>query len=243
MRPVVLVTGASNDIGASTVVEFASKGYNVIINYDTSYQNAAELEKYVKSVLNVDTMIIKADVSSEFEVRAMIENIIDKFDKIDVLVNNATIIEDKPLMARSVDDFVKTVNTNLIGTFIVSKYASKWMMEKKSGKIINVAAANGIDSYSSGTIDYDATKAGIVSLTKNFAVHLAPYVNVNAVAPGWVDTFTNNNLPIDAIENELHKILLKRFADPQEIAKVIYFLASEEASYINGEVIKVDGGR
>lgn len=243
MRPVVLVTGASNDIGASTVVEFASKGYNVVINYDTSYQNAVELEKYVKSVLNVDTMIIKADVSSEFEVRAMIENIIDKFDKIDVLVNNATIIEDKPLMARSVDDFVKTVNTNLIGTFIVSKYASKWMMEKKSGKIINVAAASGIDSYSSGTIDYDATKAGIVSLTKNFAVHLAPYVNVNAVAPGWVDTFTNNNLPIDAIENELHKILLKRFADPQEIAKVIYFLASEEASYINGEVIKVDGGR
>lgn len=243
MRPVILVTGASNDIGASTIVEFANKGYDVVINYDANYQNAVELEKYVRSVLNVDTMIIKADVSSEYEVRAMIENIIDKFGKIDVLVNNATTVEKKPLMSRSVADFTKTVNINLIGTFIVSKYASKWMMERKSGKIINVTSTNGIDGYSPETIDFDATKAGIISLTKNFAVHLAPYINVNAVAPGWVDTFNNSSFSIDTIEGELNKILLKRFADPQEIAKIIYFLSSDEASYINGEIIKIDGGK
>ena len=243
MNPVALITGGSNGIGASTVIEFASHGYNVVINYNTSQKNALELAGYVKQKFGVDAYVVKADISSEFQVQAMIEGVIDKYGQIDVLVNNAGIIIDKPLMDRTVEDFRNTVSVNLIGTFIVSKYASKWMLERKRGKIINVAASKGIDSGTPTSVDYDATKAGIISLTKNFAVHCAPYINVNAVAPGWVNTNMNQDLPIDFVGEEIEKILLKRFADPEEIAKVIYFLASDSGNYINGEVIKIDGGR
>lgn len=243
MNPVVLITGASNGIGASTVIEFASHGYNVVINYNTSQKNALELSSYIKQKFNVDAYIVKADISSEFQVKAMIEGVIEKYGQIDVLVNNAGIIIDKPLMDRTIEDFRNTISVNLIGTFIVSKYASKWMLERKIGKIINVTSTKGIDANLQTSIDYDAASAGIISLTKNFAKHCSPYINVNAVAPGWVNTNMNKDLTIDFVGEETEKILLKRFADPEEIAKVIYFLASDAGNYINGEVIKIDGGK
>lgn len=240
MRPVVLITGGSNGIGASSAIDFASRGYDVVINYNTSYQNAIEIENYIKAHFNVNVLIIKADVSSEYEVVAMVENIIEKFGRIDVLVNNAGVKKNAPLMSKKVDDFRKTLSVNLIGTFIVSKYVSKWMMEQKSGKIINVAASI---SNEPECIDYDVSKAGVITLTKTFANYLSPYVTVNAVAPGKVDTNLNRELEIGVIEKETEKILLKRFAESSEISKVICFLASDDAGYINGEVITVDGGK
>lgn len=194
-------------------------------------------EKY-----KVDTLVIKADVSNEEEVKNMIQEIIDKFGRIDVLVNNAGIAIDKEFADRTVEDWKKTLEVNTIGTFLVSKYASKSMLENKSGKIINVSSTNGINTLFPTSIDYDASKAAMINLTKNLAIQFAPYINVNSVAPGWVNTEMNKELPKELIREESEKIYKKRFAQPEEIAKVIFFLASEDAEYINGTVIKVDGG-
>ncbi|MBQ2409056.1 MAG: SDR family oxidoreductase [Bacilli bacterium] len=148
-----------------------------------------------------------------------------------------TLFEDK-----TVENFKKTLNVNLIGTFLMSKYIGEIMYNNKKGNIINISSTNGIDTYYPMSLDYDASKAGVISLTKNLAVQYAPYVRVNTIAPGWVNTEMNKELDDEFINNENKKILLNRFGEPEEIAKVILFLASDDASYINGTVIRVDGG-
>lgn len=243
MEKVVLITGSSKGIGKATAVEFAKiGGYKVVINYLTDKVNAEELSNYLKEEYKIETLVIKADVSNEEQVKNMIQEIIDKFGRIDVLVNNAGIAIDKEFEDRTVEDWKRTLEVNTIGTFLVSKYASENMMKNKSGKIINVSSTNGINTFFPSSIDYDASKAAIINLTYNLAIQFAPYINVNAVAPGWVNTEMNKELPKDLIEEETGKIYKKRFAKPEEIAKVICFLASEDAEYINGTVIKVDGG-
>lgn len=172
----------------------------------------------------------------------MVEEVIEEFHHIDVLVNNAGIAIDTIFEDKTVNNFLKTLEVNLIGTFLVSKYVGKYMLENKKGSIINVSSTNGIDTIYPESLDYDASKAGVISLTKNLALEYAPYIRVNSVAPGWVVTDMNQDLSHEFIENEEKHILLKRFADPIEIAKVILFLAGNDASYINGEVIRVDGG-
>ena len=172
----------------------------------------------------------------------MVEKVIDAFGRVDVLVNNAAIAIDTTFEDKTVENFRKILDTNLIGTFIVSKYVGKYMLENKSGVIINVASTNGIDTIYPESLDYDASKAGVISLTKNLALQYAPYIRVNAVAPGWVNTDMNKELDQAFIEKENKKILLNRFARPEEIAKVIYFLSTPDASYINSEVIRIDGG-
>lgn len=243
MEKVVLITGSSKGIGKATAVEFAKiGGYKVVINYLTDKENAEKLSNYLKEEYKIETLVIKADVSNEEQVKNMIQEIINKFGRIDVLVNNAGIAIDKEFEARTVEDWKRTLEVNTIGTFLVSKYTSENMMENKSGKIINVSSTNGINTFFPSSIDYDASKAAIINLTYNLAIQFAPYINVNAVAPGWVNTEMNKELPKDLIEEETEKIYKKRFAEPEEIAKVICFLASEDAEYINGTVIKVDGG-
>lgn len=208
----------------------------------TDKKNAEELSNYLKQEYKIETLVIKADVSNEEQVKEMIQEIINKFGRIDVLVNNAGIAIDKEFEDRTVEDWKRTLEVNIIGTFLVSKYASENMMDNKSGKIINVSSTNGINTFFPSSIDYDASKAAIINLTYNLAIQFAPHINVNAVAPGWVNTEMNKELPKDLIEEETEKIYKKRFAEPEEIAKVIYFLASDDAEYINGTVIKVDGG-
>ena len=165
-----------------------------------------------------------------------------QFSTIDILVNNAAIVIDKPFFKRSVVDFDKTIKTNLIGPFLLCKYIAPIMLKNKCGKIINVASTNGINTFDPGSIDYDASKAGLISLTHNLAIDLAPYVNVNAVAPGWINTDMNKDICEDLLLKEKEKIYLKRFGEPIEVAKLISFLASDDANYINGEIIKIDGG-
>ncbi len=208
----------------------------------TDKENAEELSNYLKQEYKIETLVIKADVSDEEQVKNMIQEIINKFGRIDVLVNNAGIAIDKEFEDRTVADWKRTLEVNTIGTFLVSKYASENMMKNKNGKIINISSTNGINTFFPSSIDYDASKAAIINLTYNLAIQFAPYINVNAVAPGWVNTEMNKELPKDLIEEETEKIYKKRFAEPEEIAKVICFLASEDAEYINGTVIKVDGG-
>ncbi len=208
----------------------------------TDKENAEKLSSYLKEEYKMETLVIKADVSDEEQVKNMVQETINKFGRIDVLVNNAGIAIDKEFEDRTVEDWKRTLEVNTIGTFLVSKYASENMMKNKSGKIINISSTNGINTFFPSSIDYDASKAAIINLTYNLAIQFAPYINVNAVAPGWVNTEMNKELPKQLIEEETEKIYKKRFAKPEEIAKVICFLASEDAEYINGTVIKVDGG-
>lgn len=242
MNKVVLVTGSSRGIGKAIVEDFAQKGYNVVINYIKENLEAEKLKKELEKKYKIKALCIKADVSNENEVKDMIRTIINEFEKIDVLVNNAGIAIDKEFEDRTVEDWKKTLNVNLIGPFIVSKYVGHEMEKNKSGKIINISSTNGINTFFPTSIDYDASKAGLINLTHNLAIQFAPYINVNCVAPGWVNTDMNKELPKELIEEETNKIYKKRFAEPSEIAKVVTFLASNDADFINDEVIKVDGG-
>ena len=242
MNKVVLVTGSSRGIGKATIIAFANRGYNVVINYNKDESRAKKLHNYILSNYKVKALCIQADVSNEENCEYLINQTIKELGRIDVLVNNAGVVIDKPIEERTVEEFKQTMNTNLVGPFVLSKLASKYMLENESGKIINITSTNAINAFSPEAIDYDCSKAGLITLTKDFAVQLAPFVNVNAIAPGWVDTEMNAELPKEFIEEETNKIWLKRFAKPEEIAKVIAFLASNDASFITGEVIKVDGG-
>lgn len=243
MEKVVLITGSSKGIGKATAIEFAKiGGYKVVINYLTDKENAEKLSNYLKEKYKIETLVIKTDISNEEQVKNMIQEVINKFGRIDVLVNNAGIAIDKEFEDRTVEDWKRTLEVNTIGTFLVSKYASENMLKNKSGKIINVSSTNGINTFFPSSIDYDASKVAIINLTYNLAIQFSPYINVNAVAPGWVNTEMNKELPKELIKEETEKIYKKRFADPEEIAKVICFLASEDAEYINSTVIKVDGG-
>lgn len=242
-RKVVLITGSSRGIGRSTAIKYAQNNYNVVINYNNSYDKARELGDYLVSTYEIEVMIVKADISNEVEVKDMVDKVISKFGIIDVLVNNASIAIDSDFTCKDSNSFNEILNTNLVGTFLVSKEVSKYMKDNRSGIIINVSSTNGIDSMYVESLEYDASKAGIISLTHNLAEYLKPYVRVNCVCPGWVNTDMNKDLDSSYIEEENKRIMLNRFAEPEEIANVIYFLATDEASYINNSIIKVDGGR
>lgn len=238
----VLVTGSSRGIGKEIVIEFAKLGYNVIINYLNSELEALKLKEFIKNEYNVDAIAIKCDVSNEEEVIYMVKELIEHFKFIDVLVNNAGMAIDNDISLKSASEFKKVLDINLVGSYLVTKYVSKHMIEKKKGNIIFISSTNGIDTNYEYSIDYDASKAGVISLMKNFSNMLAPYIRVNTIAPGWVNTDMNKDISEDMKNFETKNILLNRFADPKEIAKVIMFLASDDFGYINNTVIRVDGG-
>ena len=187
-------------------------------------------------------MLAQADITDEVSVENMIDEIITEFGSIDVLVNNAGIVIDKEFDERTVQDWKETLNVNLIAPFLLTKLVGSEMLEQGHGSIVNISSTNGINTYYPTSVDYDASKAGIISLTYDSAVQFAPNIRVNCVAPGWVNTEMNDELPDDFVKSETERILVKRFAEPEEIAKAVYFLASEDASFINGTVLKVDGG-
>lgn len=241
-KRVVLVTGSSKGIGAATILKFASHGYDVVINYNNSVNQAEELKETILEKYDINVLNIKADISNEEEVDNMVKQVIDTYGHIDVLVNNAGIAIDDEFFDHTTDNFRKILDTNLVGMFYISKLVSRYMLDRKNGVIINVSSNNGIDCNSPLSLDYDASKAGVISLTHNLALALAPYIRVNAVAPGWTKTESVMEMFPEYLEEENKKILLNRFAEPEEIANVIYFLASDAASYINDEVIRVDGG-
>ena len=240
MDKVALITGASKGIGKAIAINLAKEGYIVVINYNTDLGGASNTLKEVSKYS--DGIIIKCDISKEDEVKKMVDEIINKYQKIDVLVNNAGIAIDTLFDDKKIEDFKRVIDVNLIGTFIVSRCVGNYMLENRSGSIINISSTNGIDTYYEYSLDYDASKAGVISLTHNLASHYAPYIRVNAICPGWVNTKMNKELDAEYIKKECRKIKLGRFAQPDEIAKVVTFLASDNASYINDSIIRVDGG-
>ncbi len=239
----VLITGASRGIGKEMAFLFAQNNYNVVINYKQNLKEALKVEQKIKDNYSVKTLVIQADISKEEEVKQMVEESIKTFGKIDVLINNAALSLDEELATKKTSDFQKVIDTNLIGTYLVSKYVCAYMLKEKNGCIINIASNNGIDTNHLYSLDYDASKAGVISLTHNFAQYLAPFGRVNAIAPGWVATDSVLAMNPNIIKEETEKCLLKRMATPREIANVALFLASNEASYINSTVIRVDGGK
>ncbi len=234
----VLITGSSRGIGRATALLFAEEGSKVIVNYLSSEQQAKEVVKEIQS-MGQKAIMIKCDVSKPEQVKEMVQKSVKTFDKIDILVNNAGIVFDVPFSKRTLDHWKRTLWVNLIGTFLCSKYASQKM---KKGSIVNISSTNAINAFSPESIDYDCSKAGIISMTRNLAKELAPDIRVNAVAPGWVDTDMNKELPEEFIQDEVEKIYLKRFAKAKEIARSILFLASDDSSYITGSILKIDGG-
>lgn len=240
MSKVALITGASRGIGKSIAVEYAKNGYDIVINYNKSEYGAKELEKYLIDKYGINVLLVKADISSEEDINNLVDIVVDKFKEINVLVNNAAIALDSLVEDKTKDNFIKTLDVNLVGPFLLSRKCSKYM--PKGSSIVMISSTNGIDTYYPYSIDYDASKAGLISLMHNLSLEYAPNIRVNAVAPGWVNTDMNKELDKEYVENECKSILLGRFAEPEEIAKVVYFLTSEDASYINNSVIRVDGG-
>ena len=218
-------------------------GYNTIITYNNNIDAAEKLNSYIKEKYKVNSEFYKLDITDEESINSLVTSLKKEYSNIDVLVNNAGIALDNLYTNKSKSEFLKVVTTNLVGTFLVTKAFSSWMYECKTGVIINISSNNSIDSYYSESIDYDASKAGINNMTHNFANILSPYIRVNAVCPGWIDTPMNDSLSDSFKEKETEKILLKRFASPIEIANLVYFLGSDEASYINDAIIKIDGGK
>lgn len=242
-KTVALITGSNRGIGASIAEEFAKVGVNVIINYCHHEEEAKNFATYLKEKYKIEVLVIKCDISKEEEVEEMFHKILDTFGGIDILVNNASVARDSLLLDKNIKEFKRVLDVNLVGTYLCSKYAGRIMKSAKKGKIINISSTNALDTFYPESCDYDASKAGVISLTHNLAREFAPFIQVNCICPGWVKTKMNKNLSLEQIKEEEKKILLGRFATPEEISQVVLFLASSKANYINDAIIRVDGGK
>ncbi|MGN1342116.1 MAG: SDR family NAD(P)-dependent oxidoreductase [Bacilli bacterium] len=242
MEKVVLVTGASSGIGKEIVRRLANY-YEVIIHYNNSKKEALELKQELDHLYNKDLLIVNCDLSKESEIDSMLNTIYKRYNNIDILINNAGLAIDTLLEDKTKDNFIKTFEVNTIAPFLLSKKIGLKMKENKYGNIVNISSTNGIDTYYPESIDYDASKAALISVSNNLANYLAPYVRVNTICPGWIDTRMNKELDKEFVKKEEEKILLGRFGKPEEIASLVDFLISDEASYINNSVIRIDGGK
>ena len=238
---IVLVTGAGRGIGASIAKRFASEGAEVIVNYSGNDEAAQKTVDEITAT-GGQAQKYKCSVNDSESVKVMIDEIIKKFGRIDILINNAGITKDGLMLRMTDEDFDRVIDVNLKGTFNCTKYVSKYMLKQKSGKIINISSVVGL-SGNAGQVNYSASKAGIIGITKSAAKELSSRgITVNAVAPGYVDTDMTKVLS-DNIRNEILKnIPLQRMGNVEDISNCVAFLASEDASYITGQVISVDGG-
>ncbi len=240
-RKTVLITGGSRGIGKEVALTYAKNGYNVIVNYISDKTDVEALKKELEEN-KIESLIIKADVSNEKEVENLVTKSIEKFEQIDVLVNNAGITRDNLLMRMSSEDFDKVLEINLKGTFLVTKAVTKYMMKKRQGSIINLASVVGVVG-NAGQSNYAASKAGIIGFTKSVAKELASRnIRANAVAPGFISTDMTSVLSDQVKENINSQIPLKRMGTAKDVAELIYFLGSEKSEYITGQVINIDGG-
>lgn len=238
---VALVTGASRGIGRAIALSFARNGADIAINYCSHDKAAEETEEQIREV-GRNVLKVKCSVDDYKAVEAMIEYVKENLGPIDILVNNAGILRDKFLINMEPKDWVDVININLIGVFNVTRNVAFSMMRRKRGKIINIASLSGIVG-APGQTNYTASKGGIISFTKSLSRELAPFgINVNAVAPGYIETDMIKGIPENILRNNLQQIPLGRFGSAVEVADVVVFLASEKSNYITGQVIRVDGG-
>lgn len=244
MNKVVLVTGGAQGIGKAIVLELAKNRYDVVINYLTSNKAAALLEEEIKKNYDVRVMTIQADVSKEEEVDAMISLIEKKWGGVDILINNAAVDLSNLFHLKTADEFRKTLDVNVVGAFNCSKRVYRHMLDQEYGRIINISSTNGINTYYPMCIDYDASKAALISLTHNLAFEYGPYINVNAIAPGFIGTENElDGYDEEFLKEEQKKIMVNRYGKPEEVAYLVKFLISDEANFINNTIIRIDGGQ
>lgn len=244
MRKIALVTGGAKGIGEAIVRELVANNYDVVINYLTSQEKAENLAKELTEKYAVNVLTYQCDVSDDNKVKEMVDYISKKIGTIDILINNAAIDISSMWHEKNADDFRKTLDVNVIGAYNVAHAVYKGMIDKKWGRVINIASTNGINTYYPMCLEYDASKAALISLTHNLAMQFAPYVNVNAIAPGFIGTESElDGYDEEFLKSEQEKILLGRYGNPEEVAHLVKFLVSDEASYINNSVIRIDGGQ
>lgn len=237
----VFITGGGRGIGKEVALKFAENGYNIVTNYVSDKTDVEALKKEFEEK-GVKSLIIKADVTDSEAIENLVKKAIEEFESIDVLVNNAGITKDNLLMRMSEEEFTKVIDVNLKGTYIVTKIVSKYMMKKRQGSIINLSSVVGVVG-NAGQCNYSASKAGILGFTKSIAKELASRnIRANAVAPGFIETDMTAVLGENIKENIYNQIPLKRMGKAKEVANLVYFLGTEESSYITGQVISVDGG-
>lgn len=238
---IALVTGASRGIGRAIALSLARAGAKVFINYQGNEKAALETQTLLEEIGGAGE-IIKADVSSADEVNKMVKNIIDKHQHLDILVNNAGITRDALIMRMKDEEWHKVIDTNLTGVFNCIKAVTRPMMKQRSGKVVNISSVVGING-NAGQINYSAAKAGVIGITKSAAKELASRgIMVNAVAPGYIGTDMTDNLDEKVIESIVSHIPLGRVGNPEDVARLVLFLAGPNADYITGQVISVDGG-
>lgn len=236
-----IVTGASRGIGRAIALKLAEKGVNIVINYRSNKEKAEELVKEIEAK-GVKALAIEGDVSIFSEAESMVNTAFEQLGSVDILVNNAGITKDTLILRMKEEEFDKVIEVNLKGAFNCLKHASKIMMKQRSGKIINISSVVGLVG-NQGQINYAAAKAGIIGMTKSAAKELASRgINVNAVAPGFISTDMTAVLSEKVKEGAVNTIPLKRLGNPEDVANAVTFLASDEAEYITGQVINVDGG-
>ncbi len=241
MGKVALITGATRGIGKQIAIKLAKEGYDIAINYRKENEELANAKAEIEKN-KVKCLAVQGDVSNFDDTKRLVDEVINEFGTIDVLVNNAGITKDMLILRMQKEDFESVINVNLTGTFNVTKNVVPYMMKKRSGRIINISSVVGI-SGNAGQTNYSASKAGIIGFTKSLAKEVASRnILVNAVAPGFIETDMTSVLK-DYVKAEIAKnIPLRRMGTAEDVANVVKFLASDDSSYITGQVIQVDGG-
>lgn len=241
MNKVAMITGATRGIGKQIGLTLANEGYNIVLNYRTKNDELIQAKNEIESK-NVKCLTVQGDVTNFEDCKQMIERAINEFGKIDVLINNAGITKDMLLARMKEEDFKQVIDVNLVGTFNMTKNVISYMMKARSGRIINISSVVGI-AGNAGQTNYSASKAGIIGFTKSLAKEVASRnILVNAVAPGFIETNMTDVLKQEVKDEIAKNIPLKRMGTPKDVANVVMFLASEDSSYITGQVISVDGG-
>lgn len=236
-----LVTGASRGIGREIALELARQGANVAVNYAGSEKLANEVVEAIQA-LGRKAVAVQANVADSDAVTEMTKKVVEHFGSLDILVNNAGVTRDNLLMRMKEEDWDAVIDTNLKGVFLCTKAVSRQMMKQRHGRIINISSIVGV-SGNAGQANYVAAKAGVIGLTKTTAKELATRgITVNAVAPGFITTDMTDKLNEDLKAEMLKQIPLARLGDPEDIAKVVVFLASEDSRYMTGQTLHVDGG-
>ena len=236
-----IVTGASRGIGRAIALELAARGCNVVVNYAGNEEAAEETVRMCKEA-GAEAIAVKADVSDEASVMELVKKAQETFSQIDILINNAGITRDNLMLRMTVEDFDEVIFKNLRGAFLMTKYVGKLMLKQRSGHIINISSIVGLHG-NAGQANYSASKAGIIGLTKSSALEYASRgITANAIAPGFIDTDMTKILPDKVKEAMLARIPVGKFGTPEDIAKAAAFLASDDARYITGQTLGVDGG-
>ena len=244
MNKVVLITGGARGIGKAIALELAKNNYDIVINYLTSEKEAMQLKETIINEYGVQCLAIRADISLEDEVDQMITTIENELHGVDILINNAAIDLSNLFHLKNAEEFRRTLDVNVVGAFNCSKRVYKYMLENEYGRIINISSTNGINTYYPMCIDYDASKAALISMTHNLAFEFAPYIHVNCIAPGFIGTESElAGYDEQFLKEEQEKIMVNRYGQPEEVAHLVKFLISDEANFINNTIIRIDGGQ